>query len=104
MNYTTIYTLGDSKIVIEFFRTKLLTYKARYRKEGKLPGVNCVFFMTCLHRPDCEAPLPLHVPPVPGLAGHIEDDGAGVLAKVADFPLLLSQTEDVLRVENGLST
>ena len=57
--------------------------------------------MTCLHCPDSDAPLPLHVPPVPGLAGHVEHDGAGVLAKVADHPLLLRQTHNVLGVENG---
>ena len=60
--------------------------------------------MTCLHCPDGEAPLPLHVPPLPGLAGRVEGDGAGVLAQVADLPLLLGQTENVLRVEDRLLT
>ena len=60
--------------------------------------------MTCLHCPDGEASLPLHVPPLPGLAGHVEGDGAGVLAQVADLPPLLGQTQDVLRVENRLLT
>ena len=58
--------------------------------------------MTCLHCPDGEPPLPLHVPPLPGLAGNVEGDGAGVLAQVADLPLLLRETQNVFRVENGL--
>ena len=60
--------------------------------------------MTCLQCPDGEAPLPLHVPPLPGLAGRVEGDGAGILAQVADLSLLLRQTQDVLGVENGLLT
>ena len=58
--------------------------------------------MTCLHCPDGEPPLPLHVPPLPGLAGNVEGDGAGVLAQVADLTLLLRETQNVLRVENRL--
>ena len=58
--------------------------------------------MTCLHCPDGEASLSLHVPPLPGLAGHVEGNGAGVLAQVADLALLLGQTQDVLGVEDRL--
>ena len=59
--------------------------------------------MTFLYYPNSNTFLILHVPPVPGLAGLLKHDGAGVLTKVADLTLLC-QTQDVLRVEDGLLT